>query len=130
MRVWYGERPPAGTAENYAGHVQRILDIQTETEMRVTKTGKQDTLGPLLHVGYVKLINDGVLSAHTAVLLESYRDREGWMGEYITEPVDLATQVEEVTSAGLPVAIHSIDDAAVRAGSQMRLRAAHCCYVA
>ena len=115
MRIWYGARPPAGTAEDYAGHVQGILDVQAETELRVTETGKQEDIGPLLHVGFVKLINDGVLSAHTAVLLESYRDREGWMGEYITVPADLATQVHEVTSAGLPVAIHSIGDAAVRA---------------
>jgi predicted amidohydrolase YtcJ len=115
LRIWYGQRGPAGTIENYETHVQGILAIQAETDRRVEETGKQDEVGPLLHVGYVKLINDGVLSAHTAVLMESYRDREGWMGEYITEPVDLATQVDIVTNAGLPVAIHSIGDAAVHA---------------
>lgn len=115
IRVWYGQRGPAGTIEDYDAHVQGILAVQAETDRRVGETGKQDAMGPLLHVGYVKLINDGVLSAHTAVLLESYRDREGWMGEYITAPVDLAAQVDMVTGAGLPVAIHSIGDAAVRA---------------
>ena len=115
MRVWYGERGPRGAVEAYDVHVDGILDVQADTEQRVADTGKHGELGPLLHVGYVKLMNDGVLSAHTAVLLESYRDREGWMGEYITEPVDLATQVDAVTRAGLPVAIHSIGDAAVRA---------------
>lgn len=115
IRVWYGERGPGGAVDNYDAHVQEILDIQTDTELRVDKTGKQEAAGPLLHVGYVKLMNDGVLSAHTAVLMESYRDREGWMGEYITEPIDLAVQVDAVTKAGLPVAIHSIGDAAVHA---------------
>ncbi|MED5421400.1 MAG: amidohydrolase [Pseudomonadota bacterium] len=115
MRVWYGQRGPTGAVAAYDEHVQQILDLQAKTKQRVSDTGKQETSGPLLHVGYVKLMNDGVLSAHTAVLLESYRDREGWMGEYITEPIDLATQVDEVTRAGLPVAIHSIGDAAVRA---------------
>jgi predicted amidohydrolase YtcJ len=56
-----------------------------------------------------------VLSSHTAVLMEGYRDREGWRGEYKTSPQDLKLLVEKVTAAGLPVAIHSIGDAAVRA---------------
>jgi len=115
IRIWYGQRAPRGTVQNYDAHVQGILAIQAETDRRVGATGKQESVGPLLRVGYVKLINDGVLSAHTAVLMESYRDREGWMGEYITEPVDLAVQVEMLTAAGLPVAIHSIGDAAVHA---------------
>jgi len=47
--------------------------------------------------------------------MESYNDREGWKGEYITEPEHLEVQVAKVTAAGLPVAIHSIGDAAVHA---------------
>ena len=115
MRIWYGMRGPAGTVAGFDQAVSNILDTQADIDNQVAATGKEDSSGPLLKVGYVKLINDGVLSAHTAVLMESYRDREGWMGEYITEPVDLATQVDMVTAAGLPVAIHSIGDAAVRA---------------
>ena len=115
LRVWFGERPPAGTADNYDAAVADILASQADTERRVLATGKEEESGPLLRLGYVKLINDGVLSAHTAVLLESYRDREGWTGEYITGPGELAKQVAMVTAAGLPVAIHSIGDAAVRA---------------
>ena len=115
LRVWFGERPPAGSADNYDEAVAGILASQADTERRVLATGKEKASGPLLRLGYVKLINDGVLSAHTAVLLESYRDREGWTGEYITGPTELAKQVEIVTAAGLPVAIHSIGDAAVRA---------------
>ena len=115
LRIWYGQWGPRGATENYDAHVRDILAIQAETDRRVGETGWQDQYGPLLHVGYVKLINDGVLSAHTAVLMESYRDREGWMGEYITEPIDLAMQVGKLTAAGLPVAIHSIGDAAVHA---------------
>ena len=115
MRIWYGQRAPAGTIEGYDDEVARILDIQAGIDERVAATGKEDGIGPLLTVGFVKLINDGVLSAYTAVLMQSYRDREGWRGEYITEPVDLAVQVDKITAAGLPVAIHSIGDAAVRA---------------
>ena len=115
LRIWYGQRGPRGESGDYSDAVAGILALQDEVDRRVDATGKTQDSGPLLELGYVKLMNDGVLSAHTAVLLESYRDREGWMGEYITEPGDLANQVDALTSAGLPVAIHSIGDAAVRA---------------
>lgn len=115
LRIWYGQRGPGGSSDNMDSVVNDILELQESVDRRVQATNKQAAAGPLLQLGFVKLINDGVLSAHTAVLLESYRDREGWMGEYITEPRDLALQVEALTAAGLPVAIHSIGDAAVRA---------------
>lgn len=115
LRIWYGERGPRGAGGDYTVAVEGIRTTVARTSARVAATGKEKTSGPLLTVGYVKLINDGVLSAHTAVLMDGYTDREGWKGEYITSPADLARQVEAVSAAGLPVAIHSIGDAAVRA---------------
>jgi predicted amidohydrolase YtcJ len=60
-------------------------------------------------------MNDGVLSARTAVMLDDYSDQPGWRGEYITVPDALKSKVKAINAAGLPVAIHSIGDAAVRA---------------
>lgn len=115
LRIWYGERGPRGKSGDFTAAVEGIKTTAARTAARVEATGKEKASGPLLTVGYVKLMNDGVLSAHTAVLMEGYTDREGWKGEYITSPADLVLQVEEVSAAGLPVAIHSIGDAAVRA---------------
>lgn len=115
LRIWYGHWGPDGTGEDYDAGIDGILAAKADTARRVAAVNREQTSGPLLTVGYVKLINDGVLSAHTAVLMEGYHDREGWKGEYITEPEDLEVQVDKVTAAGLPVAIHSIGDAAVRA---------------
>jgi len=115
LRVWYGQRSISDGPDNYDRVINELLAVAADTAERVAATGKEEQLGPLLEAGFVKLMNDGVLSAHTAVLMESYRDREGWMGEYITEPGDLRLLVEKVTAAGFPVAIHSIGDAAVRA---------------
>jgi hypothetical protein len=115
LRIWYGQRGPRGAGADYDAGVDDILASKADIAGRVEATGKEKSVGPLLTVGYVKLINDGVLSARTAVLLESYRDREGWKGEYMTMPGELKLQVAKVTAAGLPVAIHSIGDAAVRA---------------
>lgn len=113
LRIWYGQRGPRGP--DYDVGIQEILVSKADSARRVAATGKENSVGPLLSIGYVKLMNDGVLSAHTAVLLESYRDREGWNGEYMTAPNELKVQVAKLTGAGLPVAIHSIGDAAVRA---------------
>lgn len=115
LRIWYGQRGPRGAGADYDAGVEEILVSKAEIGRRVETTGRENSVGPLLTVGYVKLMNDGVLSARTAVLLESYRDHEGWKGEYMTAPQELKLQVAKLTAAGLPVAIHSIGDAAVRA---------------
>lgn len=115
LRVWYGHWGPRETGKEYDAGVARIVEAQVDTTRRVAATKKESERGPLLTVGYVKLINDGVLSAHTAVLRDGYEDRPDWKGEYITTPEDLQVQVQKVTAAGLPVAIHSIGDAAVKA---------------
>lgn len=113
LRVWYGEWGRRGV--DIDTKLVEILAAKADTAARVAATGREAEVGPLLDLGYVKLINDGVLSAHTAVLLEDYADRPGWTGEYIADPETLSMQVSKVTAAGLPVAIHSIGDAAVRA---------------
>ena len=115
LRVWYGYFGFSQFRDDYDAGVQKILDTKTETARLVAASRKTDAVGPLFEIGYVKLINDGVLSSHTAVLMEDYSDRKGWSGEYITDPNELALQVEKITAAGLPVAVHSIGDAAVRA---------------
>ena len=115
MRVWYGALGPRSNDEETDAWLEATLTQQQDIATRVDATGKEQTRGPLLRLGYVKLVNDGVLSAHTAVLLESYADRDGWVGEYLTSPEDLNAIVNKITAAGLPVAIHSIGDAAVRA---------------
>nr|WP_295886486.1 amidohydrolase [uncultured Devosia sp.] len=115
LRVWYGQWGPRGAGDDFDAGLKEIAAEQVETTERVDATGKEAEVGPLLRLGYVKLINDGVLSAHTAVLMEDYSDRPGWLGEYITEPEDLDVQVAKATAAGFPVAIHSIGDAAVKA---------------
>ena len=114
LRIWYGLSWQGSADTPPAQAVQRILEQRERIAQRVAATGKPAELGPLLAIGYVKLMNDGVLSARTAVLLDDYGDRAGWRGEYITDPAALAAQVRQLNAAGLPVAIHSIGDAAVR----------------
>lgn len=115
MRIWYGYMNRGIIDGRGSVTPEEILAKQANVAERVIATGKETKEGPLLRVGYVKLINDGVLSAHTAVLSEAYSDRDGWVGEYISTPQELAAEVKALTAVGLPVAIHSIGDAAVAA---------------
>lgn len=115
LRVWYGYFGFSPVGDDYDAAVQTVLETKRETARIVARSRKTEAVGPLLEIGYVKLINDGVLSSHTAVLMEDYADREGWSGEYITDPGGLAQQIDSITAAGLPVAVHSIGDAAVHA---------------
>ena len=113
IRVWYGEFGPTGSTADDGQEIDDILNIRSASAARVAATGKESRSGPLFSVGYVKLTSDGVLSAHTAVLEAPYHDREGWTGDYIIAPGDLAVRVKKLAAAGLPVAIHAIGDAAV-----------------
>lgn len=115
MRIWYGTWNRGGVNTPIKSVMETILADRERTTQKVAASGKEKSLGPLLRLGFVKLMNDGVLSAHTAVLTEAYSDREGWTGEYITSPETLKEQVLGVTATGMPVAIHSIGDEAVKA---------------
>ncbi|WOJ97054.1 amidohydrolase [Congregibacter brevis] len=115
IRVWYGHFGLSMNPDTWDQTLDSVLEITDDTNRRVKLSNKESDTGPLLQAGFVKLINDGVLSAHTAVLMEDYHDRPNWRGEYITKPQDLAELVRRTTEKGMPVAIHSIGDAAVSA---------------
>lgn len=115
IRIWYGQTWDAADDVPPDAVARDILGRRADVVRRVAATGKTAASGPLLTVGYVKLMNDGVLSARTAVLLDDYADRRGWRGEHIIDPATLAARVRAVNAAGMPVAIHSIGDGAVRA---------------
>jgi len=115
IRVWYGQSWSADEGIAPDAAAKEIIDLRDSVSRRIAASKKSASAGPLLTIGYVKLMNDGVLSARTAVMLDDYSDQPGWRGEYITGPELLKTRVKALNAAGLPVAIHSIGDAAVRA---------------
>jgi predicted amidohydrolase YtcJ len=68
-----------------------------------------------LSSGMVKVFYDGVLDSWTAVMVDPYADRPGWVGEPLFTPqqfIDLAVAIDK---RGLQIAVHSIGDGAVRA---------------
>ncbi|MEM7282990.1 MAG: amidohydrolase [Pseudomonadota bacterium] len=73
-----------------------------------------ETKGPMLEFGYVKLVVDGVMSTHTAVMLEPYADAPGVLGIPTVSQEFLTKRVKAVNDVGFPVAIHAIGDHGVR----------------
>jgi predicted amidohydrolase YtcJ len=68
---------------------------------------------PLLKVGAVKLMADGVIESHTAYMLAPYADRPT-TGEPNFTPDQLARVVSAFDKGGWQILIHAIGDGAVR----------------
>ena len=70
--------------------------------------------GTLLHMGGIKIHNDGTTEARTAAYLEPYTDDPSNSGAVLLEPAVLNPFVVEADGAGIDVHIHAIGDRAVR----------------
>jgi predicted amidohydrolase YtcJ len=67
-----------------------------------------------LSSGLVKFFMDGVLDSWTAVMIEPYADRPGWVGEPLFTQDSFNAAVIEADRRGLQIAVHAIGDGAVR----------------
>jgi hypothetical protein len=75
---------------------------------------KREFDGPLLRVGGIKMMMDGVIETHTAAMLEPYSDAPGKTGSSPWTIEQANRIVAAADRAGLQVAIHAIGDRAVR----------------
>ncbi|MCX5796689.1 MAG: amidohydrolase [Elusimicrobia bacterium] len=71
-----------------------------------------------------KIFLDGVVEAHTALLLEPYADRPGERGRPLWEEPDFFAMVCALDRAGFQVQVHAIGDGAVRLALEGFARAA------
>ncbi|NVK56862.1 MAG: amidohydrolase [Alteromonadaceae bacterium] len=107
MRVWYGQF----SGSNY--EVDRAAKSRQEIHRRMAATGLEFTRGPLVEMGFIKTIIDGVLSTHTAYLMEPYSDKPGWRGKPFRPQESLEKLISYSNANGFPVAVHAIGDAGV-----------------
>ena len=70
--------------------------------------------GPLIEYGFIKYVIDGVLSTHTAALIDPYSDRPEIVGEPFYIQGEINRLVKRANSLGMPVAIHAIGDRGVK----------------
>jgi predicted amidohydrolase YtcJ len=95
-----------------------------DAEVRALETVRQKySDDPLLKVGAVKLMADGVIESHTALMLEPYADKATTGTPYFA-PDELERLVGVLDKAGWQVQIHAIGDGAVRISLDALERAA------
>jgi predicted amidohydrolase YtcJ len=67
-----------------------------------------------LHSGRVKIFIDGVLDSWTAVMIEPYADKPGFVGDLLFSPDHFTEVATECDRRGLQISVHAIGDGAVR----------------
>jgi len=120
VRIWFGTYTDLDSVDEVVALRDRIRrDVELIERGRSasdldTEAGAGDDRGPLLQVGYIKLLIDGVLSSRTAAMLEPYADAPDEIGLPRMSQQELDELVAAGNAAGFPVAIHAIGDRGVR----------------
>jgi predicted amidohydrolase YtcJ len=92
-------------------HFKNFMEISTlEKASAMSTRYHSDRLAS----GFVKLFVDGVLDSWTAVMVEDYADRKGWVGEPLFTKKQFAKVATAIDKRGLQIAVHAIGDGAVR----------------
>jgi len=84
-------------------------DLESARELRQRFSGNEK-----LRMASLKGFMDGVLSSHTAWMLEPYADAPGETGLAVVDPEELSAWVIEADRQGFQVVIHAVGDQAVR----------------
>jgi predicted amidohydrolase YtcJ len=108
VRVFWGEHSKFSQENDNTNSEKRINQL-----IREYKFHDQDR-GPLIEYGFIKYVIDGVLSTHTAALIDPYSDRPEIVGEPFYIQGEINRLVKRANSLGMPVAIHAIGDRGVK----------------
>ena len=108
LRVFWGEMSKFTQEDDNTNNQKLINQL-----IREYKFHDQD-VGPLIEYGFIKYVIDGVLSTHTAALIDPYSDRPEIVGEPFYIQGEIKRLVKRANSLGMPVAIHAIGDRGVK----------------
>jgi len=108
LRVFWGEHSKFSQEDDNTNNAKLINQL-----IKDYKFHDQDR-GPLIEYGFIKYVIDGVLSTHTAALINPYSDRPEIIGEPFYIQAEINRLVKRANSLGMPVAIHAIGDRGVK----------------
>jgi len=108
LRVFWGEHSKFSQEDDSTNNEARVNQLIREYEFH-----DQDR-GPLIEYGFIKYVIDGVLSTHTAALIDPYSDRPEIVGEPFYIQGEINRLVKRANNLGMPVAIHAIGDRGVK----------------
>ena len=108
VRVFWGHFPKFSQEADSTNDQNEIKQL-----LKQYKVHDQD-YGPMIEYGFIKYVIDGVLSTHTAALIDPYSDRPEIIGEPFYIQGEINRLVKRANALGMPVAIHAIGDRGVK----------------
>ena len=108
VRTFYGEHSKFDAGQDSTSDKAQIKKLRNKYKFN------DPNKGPMVEFGFIKYVMDGVLSTHTAAMLEPYSDRPDLFGEPFYTQEEINALVNRANGLGFPVAIHAIGDRAVR----------------
>jgi predicted amidohydrolase YtcJ len=86
LRVWQGARPPLVLKRSPDEVFADMANERERVRQHVAANAQTASMGPLFDIGYTKLIVDGVLSTHTALMKAPYSDNPDAVAELVITP--------------------------------------------
>ena len=108
VRVFWGQHSKFSQEDDSTNDQNKIKQL-----LKQYKVHDQD-YGPMIEYGFIKYVIDGVLSTHTAALIDPYSDRPEIIGEPFYIQGEINRLVKRANALGMPVAIHAIGDRGVK----------------
>ena len=108
LRIFWGEMSKFSQEDDSTNDQNKIKQL-----LKQYKVHDQD-FGPMIEYGFIKYVIDGVLSTHTAALIDPYSDRPETIGEPFYIQGEINRLVKRANRIGMPVAIHAIGDRGVK----------------
>ena len=108
LRVFWGEHSKFSQEDDSTNNSDLIKQLINQYKIH------NNEQGPLIEYGFTKYVIDGVLSTHTAALIDPYSDRPEVVGEPFYIQTEINRLVKRANSLGMPVAIHAIGDRGVK----------------
>ncbi len=97
-----------------AAFAMSVGPMETEATLRDYAAMRQKYAGPLLRVGAIKIMMDGVIESYTAAMLAPYSNKPGTSGNSAWTAEQFGKTVTMADSLGLQIFTHAIGDRAVR----------------
>ena len=108
VRVFWGQHSKFSQEADSTNDQNEIKQL-----LKQYKVHDQD-YGPMIEYGFIKYVIDGVLSTHTAALIDPYSYRPEIIGEPFYIQGEINRLVKRANALGMPVAIHAIGDRGVK----------------